>query len=189
MTKSNTNNCIRKISYSWLPPPSSMCAHTRSETSILILMSGNGRRGRRLTLAPAACRAQRPSAQFMEVGGEDDEEADDHSCKEGRAALSRAVALAADACIRPKPIHGVSSSTAIPFKFWMQDDDSDLDEEDGHGEPTLPVNASYHLQPTMNRLHLSSSKRLWRRGSRSSFCPKPRMPSIQVVLLHLLISS
>ena len=55
--------------------------------------------------------------------------------------------------------------------------------------PTSPVNASYHLQPTMNRLHLSSSKRLWRRGSRSSFCPEPRMPSIQVVLLHLLISS
>ena len=108
-----------------------------SETSILIRMSGNGRRGRRLTLAPAACRALRPSAQFMEVGGEDDEEADDRSCKEGRAALSRAVALAADACIRPKPIHGVSSSTAIPFKFWVQDNDSDLDEEDGHGEPPL----------------------------------------------------
>ena len=51
--------------------------------------------------------------------------------------MSRAVALAADACVRPKPIHGVSSSTAIPFKFWMQDADSDLDEEDGHGEPPL----------------------------------------------------
>ena len=100
-------------------------------------MSGNGRRGRRLTLAPAACRALRPSAQFMEVGGEDDEEADDRSCKEGRAALSQAMALAADACVRPKPIHGVSSSTAIPFKFWVQDNDSDLDEEDGHGEPPL----------------------------------------------------
>jgi len=72
-----------------------------------------------LTLAPAACRALRPSAQFVEVGGEGNEEADDRSCKEGRAALSRAVALAADACVRPKPIHGVSSSTAIPFKFWM----------------------------------------------------------------------
>jgi len=151
--------------------------------------NGNGRRGCRLTLAPAACQALRPSAQFVEVGGEGDEEADDRSCKEGRAALSRAVALAADACVRPKPIHSVSSSTAIPFKFWMQDDDSDLDEEDGHGEPTSPVNASYHLQPTMNRLHLSSSKRLWRRGSRSSFCPEPRTPSIQVALLHLLISS
>ncbi|CAD6212832.1 unnamed protein product [Miscanthus lutarioriparius] len=54
-----------------------------TQTSILIRMSGNGRRGRRLTLAPVACRALRPSAQSME------------------------------------------------------DDDSDLDEEDGHGEPPL----------------------------------------------------
>lgn len=88
----------------------------------------NMRGGHRLTLAPATRRALRPRG----TDGDDKEanadvnDDDDQRIKEGRDALSRAVAVAANAFIIPKPIHGVQYS-----KFWASSDydsDSSLEE-------------------------------------------------------------
>jgi hypothetical protein len=69
------------------------------------------------------------------VDSEDDADGDeDRRCKEGREALSRAVALAVDACRRPKPVHGrcvIKDSPPLIFsKFWAQGEDADSDDSD-----------------------------------------------------------
>jgi hypothetical protein len=80
--------------------------------------SGNGRRGRLLTLAPVTRRALQPSATTAESGKEESDDDDERRCAEGRAALSQAVAMATAACQRPKPVHGVKIVGVIPSKFW-----------------------------------------------------------------------
>jgi hypothetical protein len=95
-------------------------------------------RRRRLTLAPSVRRALgSPRATELDGGDGDTEGDEDRRCKEGREALSRAVALATEACRRPKPVHGnqcavalSSPAQAIPSKFWAQDGFDDSDEED-----------------------------------------------------------
>jgi hypothetical protein len=87
-------------------------------------VSGNGqhgRRGRRLTLAPAIMRALRPSSPLAVADEEDADDKDDRRWAEGRAALSRAVSLAVEASQRPKLIHGVqvqAGASPIRSKFW-----------------------------------------------------------------------
>ena len=104
-----------------------------------------------MKLAPAVRQALRPTATAAEAV-EDDGDAegdDDWCCKEGREALSRAVALAADATRRPKPVHGVQRNIgksppvhAIPSKFWGHEDDSEESEDEGpeemQSEPSTP---------------------------------------------------
>ena len=63
---------------------------------------------RQLTLAPKVKQALRPSHadETADGAGEEDDEVDRRR-KEGREALSRVVALAAEASRRPSPVHGV----------------------------------------------------------------------------------
>jgi hypothetical protein len=67
----------------------------------------HGRRGRRLTLAPATMHALQPSSLLVVADEEDANDEDNRRRAEGRAALSRAVSLAAEASQRSNPIHGV----------------------------------------------------------------------------------
>jgi hypothetical protein len=61
-------------------------------------------RGRRLTLAPSVRRALRsPGSAELDDGAGDIEGDEDRRCKEGREALSRAVALAAEATVTKFP--------------------------------------------------------------------------------------
>lgn len=102
--------------------------------------SGNGRTGRRLTLAPATRRALRPATTASESGEEEADEDDERLCAEGREALSRAVALAAEFSQRPKPIHGVELVGAIPSKFWAKpgEQEDSVVEDDDLSEPSTP---------------------------------------------------
>jgi len=56
---------------------------------------------------------------LTDSSGDIDDDDDQRRCKLGREALSRAVALAAEAFVRPKPIHGVESRLS---KFWATND-------------------------------------------------------------------
>jgi hypothetical protein len=82
-------------------------------------------RGRRFTLAPPIKRALWPSPSQVEVGDAIGDE--EWRRVEGREALSRTVAWAAEACRRPSPVHGVSP---IRSKFWAGGEDSEDDEPD-----------------------------------------------------------
>ena len=85
------------------------------------------RRRRRLTLAPATSKALR--ASLTSADGITGEIVGEHRRAEGRAALSRTVALAVESTIRPKPVHG--SADFIPFRFWSQPGDDFTDEAAG----------------------------------------------------------
>ena len=61
---------------------------------------------RRLTLAPVVRRALLPAVVALEPDSDDDK-ADDWQRDKGREAMSREVAMAVDATLCPKPVHGV----------------------------------------------------------------------------------
>lgn len=65
---------------------------------------------------------------------DEDEDSEDRRCKEGWEALSRVVALVAEALGSPKPIHGVKP---LNFKFWATED-ADSDEEEISHPSSLP---------------------------------------------------
>ena len=98
-------------------------------------------RKRRLTLAPAVRRALLPAAGAPEPDSDDDE-ADDQRCDKGREAMSREIAMAVDATLRPRPVHGVqggatsSPAQVIASRFWAQPEDTD--DEDPVHEVSVP---------------------------------------------------
>ena len=87
----------------------------------------------------------RPSQadETADSAGEEDDEADRRR-KEGREALSRVVALAAEASRRPSPVHGVqlnvepSEPSPIRSKFWAVGEETDESESDEPEEPRTP---------------------------------------------------
>jgi len=97
---------------------------------------------RRLTLAPVVRRALLPAVVALEPDSDDDK-ADDWQRDKGREAMSREVAMAMDATLRPKPVHGVqgggdpsSPAQVIASRFWAQPEDTD--DEDPVHEVSVP---------------------------------------------------
>ena len=84
---------------------------------------------RRLTFAPSFRRGVQASSTAAEE--EDSEEDDERRCAEGRAELSRSVALVAAACRRPSP-------QSLPFKFWAQSSEGSEAEEGNHDDHSTP---------------------------------------------------
>jgi hypothetical protein len=94
-----------------------------------------------------------------ESSEEESDDDDERRCAEGRAALSRAVAMATAACQRPKPVHGVEIVGGIPSKFWVQPGDREVfeDDDDGLSKSSMPqfINQAIDAGFTLDELSIA----------------------------------
>lgn len=137
-----------------------------------------GRQGRRLMLAPATAASLRPKPTLnSEVGARSSEQ----KCAEGRAVLSRLVAMVAEASLRPKKSHSVP----IKSKFWSQGDESEDSEDEEPASPSTPDFVSRAMEAGFTADQLLRAEHALSSGNKS---PQSEDVFLSKLILDKLIS-